>query len=125
MADTDELVAVYVGLPWQAGQVQGILESAGITSFLRNELMGTIEAPLLSAGGFAAVRVVVPRAEFERAEEVIRDFGGQNGLLGEEAPIQAPDADPVAVWNCKRCGEEVETRLDVCWSCGADRGRPA
>ena len=119
MRDLDDVVVVYVGAPWQAGQIQGLLENAGIAAFLANEMMGTLEAPLLEAGGVAAVKVVVSRGDLSRAEQVVRDFGGQGGLLDEGA---APSVEPAdGAWTCPRCREQVEGQFEVCWRCGASR----
>ncbi len=119
MADRDEMVEVYVGTVWQAGQVQGLLESAGVTCFVRDERMGANYAPVLSAGGVAAVTVVVGASDLERATEVVRDFGGATGLH-ESAPAPVIQSAGAA-WACPRCLEQVEGQFDVCWKCGASR----
>jgi hypothetical protein len=119
MLDPDDAVDVYVGTAWQAGQVQGLLESAGIVSFLKDEAMGTIEAPALAPGGFSAVKVIVSRHDRERAEQVVSDFGGESGL--KEAEPAALAEAPAETWRCTRCNEQVEGQFDVCWSCGSPR----
>ncbi len=119
MENLDDAVVVFVGTAWQAGQTQGLLENAGIAAFLADEMMGTIEAPLLAAGGVAAVRVLVSRGDFPRAEEVIRDFGGALGLREED---RSSAAEPTgAAWTCPTCKESVEGQFEVCWRCGASR----
>ena len=48
MATGDDPVVVFSGPAWQAGQLQGLLEDAGVESFLRDEVKGgKLEIPEL------------------------------------------------------------------------------
>jgi hypothetical protein len=119
MPDNDAVVEVYVGTVWQAGQVQGLLESAGIACFMRDEMMGSNYAPVLSAGGVAAVTILVGSDDADRAAEVVRDFGAGSGLHEPQLPpVVEATGSP---WPCPRCFEQVEGQFDVCWKCGALR----
>jgi hypothetical protein len=120
MEDTSAPVDVYVGSSWQAGQVQELLENAGITALLKDEVMGRIDAPALKPGSMGCVKVMVSGADHARAEQVIRDYVGEKGLLGEPAsePIEALSGIP---WTCPSCGEQVEAQFGACWNCGAQR----
>ncbi|HEY3381512.1 MAG TPA: DUF2007 domain-containing protein [Vicinamibacterales bacterium] len=121
MDPQDDAVEVYAGASWQAGQIQELLENAGILAFLKDEQMGWLEAPALSAAGLDAVKVVVSRTDLQRAEQVVRDFGGQAGLR-DEGP--APTIEmAMAPWKCSRCQEHVEGQFEVCWNCGAAKER--
>jgi hypothetical protein len=121
VSDVDDPVVVFTGTIWQAEQLRGLLEQAGIEAFLRDEVMGRIDAPALAAGAIGAVKVVVTREHAPRAEEVLRDFGAQQGApqAGDGAPVEPA---PVPPWVCVHCGEQVEGQFDVCWNCGAARG---
>lgn len=121
MTDPDEPVVVFSGTAWQAEELRGILENAGIESFLRDEVMGRIDAPALAAGAIGAVKLVVSAADVARAEEVVRDFGGRLGTH-DDPGVPAPDLPPLPPWFCVHCGEQVEAQFDVCWNCGAARG---
>lgn len=121
MSELDDPVVVFRGTAWHAEQLQGLLQSAGIEAFLRDEVMGRIDAPALAAGAIGAVKVVVTREHVQRAEEVLRDFGGENGVADETAP-PALEVPPLPPWICVHCGEQVEGQFDVCWNCGAARG---
>jgi hypothetical protein len=121
MFDVDDPVVVFTGTVWQAEQLRGLLDNAGIEAFLRDEVMGRIDAPALAAGAIGAVKLVVTREHAAHAEQVLRDFGGGRGMADDtvEAP---PEAPPLPQWTCVHCGEQVEGQFDTCWNCGAARG---
>lgn len=130
MEETDAPVDVFVGTSWQAGQVQELLENAGITALLRDEVMGRIDAPALAPGSMGCVKVMVSSEDVERAETVIKDFGGQKGLLDDES-LEDPTGEGIAsdsvampatsTWACSSCGEQVEEQFGACWNCGTAR----
>jgi Putative prokaryotic signal transducing protein len=121
MPQPDDLVVVFKGTAWQAEQLRGLLENAGIESFLRDEVMGRIDAPALAAGAIGAVKVVVAREHIPQAQQLVEDFGGEKGVPGLVLePV--PELPPLAPWVCVHCGEQVEGQFDVCWNCGAARG---
>jgi hypothetical protein len=96
------------GEPGRAHFVQGLLESEGIRTELRNEnLVGT-------AGGEVPVTpdcwpsVWVLSSEAGRAAQIIRDFEASGEPSGES-------------WTCPKCGERLEPQFGECWSCGTTR----
>ncbi len=121
MAASDDQVVVFVGTAWQAGQLQELLEEAGVESFLRDEVMGRIDAPALAPGAIGAVKLVVAREHAEKAEQILRDFGGEGGVT--DGPREAGEPAPAGLdaWTCPGCGQEVEGQFDACWNCGAPR----
>ena len=121
MEDANAPVDVYIGTSWQAGQVQELLESAGITALLRDEVMGRIDAPLLKPGSMGCVKVMVAREDFERAEVLIRDFGGERGLMDDRAAEPTAQAPAGIPWTCPGCGEQVEAQFGICWKCSTPR----
>jgi len=60
-------VVVFRGNPAEAELVRGLLDEAGIRAFLEDDNMGTTLPAVLSAGGVAAVKVVVAPEDAERA----------------------------------------------------------
>ena len=117
MSQPDDPIVVFTGTAWQAEQLRGLLENAGIDSFLRDEVMGRIDAPALAAGAIGAVKLIVPREVVERARQVLEDFGGGKGPHDAAAGLPPP-----APWVCVHCGEQVEDQFNACWNCGAARG---
>ena len=71
----DELVVVFAGKPVRAGMIRSLLEAEGLTAFLRDENMGTIDPWAVSGAAVAPVKVVVPLAEAERAREILASVG--------------------------------------------------
>ncbi len=123
MATGEDSVVVFRGTAWQAEQLQGLLQGAGVEAFLRDEVMGRIDAPALAAGAMGAVKLVVAREHAPLAEQILRDFGGEGGVTDDPdvAREPAPPAPEAAPWNCPQCGQLVEGQFDTCWSCGAAR----
>jgi hypothetical protein len=118
MSDLDDPIVVFSGTAWHAEELRGLLENAGIEAFLRDEVMGRIDAPALAAGAAGAVKVVVAREAVDRAADVLRDYGA----LREGTTSAGVDVPPAPPWVCVHCGEQVEGQFDVCWNCGAARG---
>jgi Putative prokaryotic signal transducing protein len=58
------------GLP-EADLWKAVLESAGVTVYLRHEALATVEP--VTVGGYAAVDLWVPREEAIRAMEILQD----------------------------------------------------
>lgn len=65
-----EPVEIYCGDIIQAELLQSLLENAGVTSFLKDEIMGTLTAP----GGAGAVKVLVADIDTEKAKTVVADY---------------------------------------------------
>ncbi len=51
------------------------------------------------------VELIVKRAEFDKAKEIIED-------------LETGEVEKVPAWTCQ-CGEDVDEGFDTCWSCGA------
>lgn len=67
-------VEVFAGTPWQVGMVKTLLENAGITSFVQNEIMGTYNPWWTSPGGAGALSVFVAGTDIEAAMEIVREY---------------------------------------------------
>jgi len=82
MEDKTNSAEVFAGTGWQAEMVRNLLENEGITSFLKNEIIGTILPFGTSPGGVGAVKVIVSEELKERALVVVNEY--LNNLREEE-----------------------------------------
>ncbi|WP_299497790.1 DUF2007 domain-containing protein [Mucilaginibacter sp.] len=73
--NSTEPVEVFAGSVLDAGMIQSLLEQEGIPAFIQNEYMGSIAPWQVTAGGSAAAKVVVAKADHEKAVQVINDYG--------------------------------------------------
>ena len=74
MSEQRELVIVYAGTEIDAHFVKGLLEDAGITTFLKDEIMGTMAPWYVAPGGSGAVKVVIAKRDLDRAKPVVQEF---------------------------------------------------
>ncbi|WP_052572756.1 DUF2007 domain-containing protein [Haloferula sp. BvORR071] len=84
---------------------QSLLEAAGIPTFIRNENLSQLEAPIPA---FMPVLCVVNDEDLEKAVALIRE----NQQEAAEAPV--------AERKCAACGEMNPGSFEICWNCGAD-----
>ncbi|MDD2491682.1 MAG: DUF2007-related protein [Bacteroidales bacterium] len=74
MDDKTNSVEVFAGTGWQAEMVKNLLENEGISSFLKNEIIGTILPFGTSPGGVGAIKVIVSEEFKERAMAVVTEY---------------------------------------------------
>lgn len=91
----------------RVGQMQSLLESHGIRTFIRNQFGSSVmgEVPFVE---------VVPQLYVLRESDVARAIE----LLKLDLPSAAGGGD----WLCPECGVEVEGNFRRCWNCGLERG---
>jgi hypothetical protein len=87
----------------RVGQMQSLLESHGIRTFLKNEFGSSVvgELPFVEV---IPQLFVIEKKDLEKAKE----------LISTEAPAAQPGAD----WICSECGVEVDGHFARCWNCG-------
>jgi hypothetical protein len=73
--DSDDFVQVFAGPVVKAGLIRSLLEADGLTVFVRDENMATMEPWLRYGAGIGAAKVVVPRDQAERAREILANVG--------------------------------------------------
>ena len=54
----NDFIEVFAGTPINAAIVRSILEDAGIMTFLKDDIMGTVAPWYVSAGGAGAVKIM-------------------------------------------------------------------
>ena len=100
--------------PADAHLLRGLLESEGLTAFVRDD--GTV--PLQAVGFFKmdtrpSVWVMADdEAQHERARDIADSYASGKGRPAEPAGES---------WLCGSCGETVEAQFTACWSCSTPR----
>lgn len=67
-------VEVFAGTQLQAAMLKSLLDDAEIYSFLKDEIMGTLNPWYTDAGGAGPVRVVVSSSDEEEALIIVGQF---------------------------------------------------
>ena len=94
----------------RVGQMQSLLESQGIKTFIKNQYGSSVmgEVPFVE---------VVPQLFILDEKDLLR---AQELLLMDLPAEGPPDED----WICPACGVDVDGEFHVCWKCGSDRSSP-
>jgi hypothetical protein len=74
MSEDNELIVVYAGTSIDAGFVKSLLEDAGIITFLKDEIMGSLAPWYVAPGGAGAVKVVIAKRDLDRAKSIVERF---------------------------------------------------
>lgn len=69
-----KLVTVFEGTLAEVNILKSILDSEGITCFLKDNYMGTFAPFYTSVGGVNPIKIVIPKSELERAKPIIEDY---------------------------------------------------
>jgi len=90
----------------RVGQMQSLLESQGIKTFIRNQFSSSVvgELPFLE---------VIPQLYVLEENDLARAIE----LLKLDLPVEDAGDD----WVCPQCGIDVEGNFSRCWKCGTDR----
>ncbi len=90
----------------RVGQLQSLLESNGIKTFIRNEYCSSVvgELPFVEV---VPQLFVLEEKDVEKAKE----------LLQLDMPMEMAGDD----WICPECGIDVEGNFSRCWKCGVSR----
>lgn len=67
-------IEVFAGTNIQAAMLKSMLDDAQIYSFLKDEIMGTLNPWYTDAGGAGPVRVIVSSTDEEEAREIVSLF---------------------------------------------------
>lgn len=108
MTRTDAiLIKVYENFDFsRVGQMQSILESNGIRTFIRNQYGSSVmgEVPFVEV---VPQLFVLDDRDAERAAELLL--------------LDRPQANGAEDWVCPECGVDVDAGFDRCWKCGQNR----
>lgn len=101
------MIKVYENFDFsRVGQMQSLLESHGIGTFIRNQYGSSVmgEVPFVE---------VVPQLYVLRERDVERAIE----LLQLDLPADREAGD----WICPECGIDLEAQFSRCWKCGLGR----
>ncbi len=73
MQESDPVV-VWSGTVWEAGLLKTVLENEEIETFLKDEIMGTLNPWWTSPGGAGSVSLVVSKGNEAKALIIIKEF---------------------------------------------------
>lgn len=91
----------------RVGQMQSILETEGIRTFIRNEYGSSVvgELPFVEV---IPQLFVLEAKDVERARELLK--------------LDLPQPEPGDDWVCPECGVDVDGNFSSCWKCATGRG---
>jgi hypothetical protein len=67
-------IEVFAGNIAEVGLVQSLLDKEDIQSWLRDEIMGTLNPWYTSPGGAGAIKVLVLKADFDHAKSIVEEY---------------------------------------------------
>jgi hypothetical protein len=88
-------------------RLRGMLESAGITCLLRNEISAGL-SPELPLSESTPELWIQDDLRLSEALQIKADFKSSATVVGKD-------------WQCEKCGETSEPQFNSCWKCGALR----
>ena len=69
-----ESIEVFAGNIVEVGLVQSLLDNDGIQSWLKDEIVGTLNPWYAAPGGSGAIKVLVLKADFEKSKLIIEEY---------------------------------------------------
>ena len=99
--------------PGDAHLLRGLLETEGIDAVIR----GADFVPLQGGSLFGmetrpSLWVLDDAVLYARAVEIAEGYATSKGT---------PATTAGETWQCRKCGETIETQFTACWSCGTER----
>ncbi len=76
MSDQSKMIIVFEGDATEVNFVHNILESSGITSFMKNTAMGQLFPHYANVGGIVPVKLFVHENNVEEARTIIENYTG-------------------------------------------------
>jgi hypothetical protein len=108
-------VTVYAGGTADTAVLCDLLEGAGITARLGDEMMGAMAPYVIAGGTLAAIKVMVPADRVDDARGIVAEFTERS------TPADPPAQPPVQPWECPCCHERNDGWFDICWNCQTQR----
>ena len=70
----DKIIEIFSGTSWEAGMVKSLFDEAGIVSFIKDGIMGTLNPWHTAPGGVGAVKVMINSIDYEKAKLIVDEF---------------------------------------------------
>jgi len=67
-------VEVFAGSPWQVGLVKSLLENAELETFIKDEILGTLNPWWTSPGGAGPIALFVSNHDYIMAKQIIDEY---------------------------------------------------
>jgi hypothetical protein len=68
------MVVVFNGSYFEAINIRNLLEEKGISVFIQNEYMSSIEPWVVTSGGLNPVKLQVDESDFDEAKMIIKNY---------------------------------------------------
>jgi len=78
------MITVFNSTNFEAMNVRNLLENEGITVFVQNEYMSSVEPWVVTSGGLNPVKLQVDESDFEQTKKIIEDYLSGNNTLESE-----------------------------------------
>lgn len=75
------MIVVFNGSNFEAMNVRNLLENEGISVFVQNEYMSSVEPWAVASGGLNPVKLQINESDFEQAEIIIKDYLSGNNTV--------------------------------------------
>jgi len=70
----NEIIEIFSGTSWEAAMVKSQLDNVGITAFIKDGIMGTLNPWHNSPGGVGSVKVTINSVDYERAKLIVEEY---------------------------------------------------
>ena len=70
----NEIIEIFSGTSWEVGMVKSLLDNAEIKSFLKEEIMGTLNPWHTVAGGAGSIKIIINSIDYDRAKLIIEEY---------------------------------------------------
>ena len=108
-------VIVYAGGAADSALLRDLLDAAGVSARLGDEVMGTMAPYVIAAGTTAAIKVLVPDDQVDEAREVVVEFAER---ARNDARVGSLQFEP---WECPCCHEQNDGSFEICWNCQTEK----
>ena len=74
MDNNNKPVQIFSGTQWEVTMIKSLLENKQIESFIKDEIMGTLNPSYTSPGGSVSVKLMVSSNDFDKSIKVVEEY---------------------------------------------------